>query len=149
MYRGVTYLSLDDKGRFSIPVRYREEVLAECEGKLIITVDLDKCLLIYPFPQWESIERALMARPNMDRQVRALQRLLLGHATECEMSAQGRISVSPSLRRFAELDKEITLVGQGNKFELWNAALWQRNCDELLSEGGLENLSEALGSLSL
>lgn len=149
MYRGVTHLNLDDKGRFAFPAKYREEILDECSGKLVVTVDLDKCLLVYPLPQWESIERALMAKPNMDRQVRALQRLLLGHATECEMSAQGRITVPPSLRRFAELEKQVTLVGQGNKFELWNAPLWQKNCDELLSDGGLESLSEALGSLSL
>jgi MraZ protein len=150
MYRGATHLNLDEKGRFSMPARYREEILASCDGRLVITVDTAHCLMVYPYPQWEKIEAALMSHPNMDKQVRRLQRLLVGYAAECDMSAQGRILVSPSLRKFAGLDKQVTLVGQGNKFELWDAARWEMQTELWLKEEDeLEGTSDALMSLSL
>ena len=150
MFRGVTHLSLDDKGRIAIPAKYREEIIASCGGRLMTTVDTDHCLLIYPFPQWEKIEQALVHRPNMDKQVRRLQRLLVGHAQECDMSTQGRISIPASLREFAGLDKQVTLVGQGNKFELWGTKSWQEHCELWLKEEEeLEGFSEALGSLTV
>lgn len=150
MFRGVTNLSLDAKGRVAMPARYRDRLMESCGGRLVITIDRDGCLLIYPLPEWERIEQALMARPNMDKQVRRLQRLLLGHATECELDGQGRILVPPPLREFAGLDKRTVLVGQGNKFELWDEARWSAQCSAWLEEEEDEaGLSAALESLSL
>jgi len=150
MFSGVTHLSLDDKGRIAVPALYREEVIASCEGRLVITIDMDHCLLIYPFPQWEKIEQALMAKPNMDRQVRRLQRLLVGHAQKCDMSAQGRLSIPSSLREFAGLDKQATLVGQGKKLELWDTKSWQEGRELWLKEEAeSQGNSEALDSLAL
>jgi MraZ protein len=150
MFSGVTHLNLDDKGRIAVPAMHREEVNAACEGRLVITIDMDHCLLIYPFPQWEKIEQALMSKPNMDRQVRRLQRLVVGHAQPCDMSAQGRLSIPASLREYAGLDKQATLVGQGKKLELWDAKRWQEGRDLWLKEEA-ESLgnSEALDSLAL
>lgn len=135
-----------------MPARYRER-LAECaESKLVITIDTDeRCLLIYPLPEWEVIERKLDALPSLDRHARRIQRLLLGHATETEMDAHGRILLPPPLREFAGLDKHVVLIGQGKKFELWDEQLWNRRRDEWLAEEtvGEAGLPTELQSLSL
>lgn len=150
MFRGVTNLNLDAKGRMAMPSRYRDRLLDTCEGRLVLTVDRDGCLLVYPQPEWERIEQALMSRPNMDRQVRRLQRLLVGHATECELDGQGRILLPTPLREYASLDKRAVLVGQGNKFELWDEDTWSRRRDDWFrEEDEAGDLSAALESLSL
>lgn len=150
MFRGVTNLNLDAKGRMAMPSRYRDRLLESCEGRLVLTVDRDGCLLVYPQPEWERIEQALMSRPNMDRQVRRLQRLLVGHATECDLDGQGRILLPTPLREFASLDKRAVLVGQGNKFELWDEDTWvRRREDWFREEDEAGDLSAALESLSL
>jgi len=149
MFRGVTSLSLDSKGRIAIPTRYREGLAAHCAGRLIMTVDRDHCLLLYPFPEWEVIETKLVSLPSFNPQTRRLQRLLIGHATECDMDGAGRILVPALLREFASLDKDITLIGQGNKFELWSEAIWNARRAEWLAETDSEELPAELQSLSL
>src|SRR5690242_5309277 len=119
MFRGVTQLSLDAKGRLAIPARYRSELMSTCSGHLIVTVDPSKCLLIYPQPAWEPIEQKLNNLSSFDSKTRNLQRLLVGNASDVEMDAAGRILLPPPLRLFAGLSKDVVLVGQGAKFELW------------------------------
>jgi len=149
MFRGVSQLSLDAKGRIAVPARYRELLSANGEGRMVVTVDRDGCLLLYPAPEWERIEQALMSRPNMNPQVRKLQRLLVGHATECELDGQGRLLLPPPLREFAGLDKRVVLVGQGNKFEIWDEDAWSRNRELWFGEDADDALSEALESIAL
>lgn len=117
-----------------MPHRYRDRLTQTCEGHLIVTVDRDGCLLVYPLPEWERIEQALMSRPNVDRRVRRLQRLLVGHATECDLDGQGRILLPTPLREYAGLEKRVVLVGQGNKFELWDEETWVRRRDQWFRE---------------
>jgi len=124
LLRGVSSLSLDDKGRMVMPTRYRQDLLEDCEGKLLLTIDRDGCLLLYPLPEWEIIEQTLVRLSALDPKQRRLQRLMLGHATELDMDNSGRILLPPMLREFAKLEKHIVLVGQGNKFELWNEEVW-------------------------
>lgn len=107
-----------------MPAKFRERLQDQCNGKLVITVDRDRCLLVYPLPEWEEIERKLVKLPTLNKQARRLQRLLIGHATECELDGSGRILIPPPLREFAGLDKQTVLIGQGNKFELWDAQIW-------------------------
>jgi MraZ protein len=149
MFRGVSQLSLDAKGRIAVPARYRELLSTNGEGRMVVTVDRDGCLLLYPAPEWERIEQALMSRPNMNPQVRKLQRLLVGHATECELDGQGRLLLPPPLRDFAGLDKRVVLVGQGNKFEIWDEDAWSRNRELWFGEDADDALSEALESIAL
>lgn len=150
MFRGVSNLNLDSKGRVAMPARYRERLLESCKGCLVITIDRDGCLLIYPLPEWERIEAALMAKPNMNSQVRSLQRLLLGYASDVEMDAQSRVLIAPSLKEHARLEKHVVLVGQGNKFELWDEQAWVAQRKQWLNSDELaQGLSEALVSLSL
>jgi len=134
-----------------MPSRYRERLQENCNGQLVVTVDRDHCLLLYPLPEWEEIERKLVRLPSLNKQARRLQRLLIGHATEVELDGHGRILLPPPLREFAELEKRIVLIGQGNKFELWNEDRWSDRRNQWLTESDDEDgdLPEELGSLSL
>lgn len=125
MFDGSTNLTLDNKGRLVIPTRYREKLLERCGGNLVITAGPDKCLMLYPSSDWELIRQKLYAIPNADLRVRNLQRRVAGQAVPAPMDAAGRVLVTPELRSFAGLDKDVVLVGQDTKFELWNAQSWQ------------------------
>lgn len=149
MFRGASKLSLDAKGRLSIPTRYRERIADRSAGQLVVTVDRDYCLLIYPLPEWEEIERKLMRLPSLNRQARKLQRLMVGYATEVELDGSGRILLPLELREFAGLARKAVLIGQGNRFELWDEDSWNAKRDTWLQEqdpdqglpGELESLS--------
>lgn len=133
MFRGVTQLSLDAKGRLAIPARYRGELTSSCAGHLIVTVDPSRCLLIYPQLAWEPIEQKLNNLSSFDSKTRNLQRLLVGNACDVEMDAVGRILLPPPLRIFASLSKDVVLVGQGSKFELWDEGQWNVQIEEALT----------------
>lgn len=124
MFRGVTHLALDNKGRLAIPARHREALAARDAGRLVLTADPGHCLLLYPLSEWEPIQQRLMALSSFNDKLRKLQRLLVGHADDVLLDAAGRILVPPALRQFAALDKHVILVGQGNKFEVWDEAKW-------------------------
>lgn len=150
MFRGVNTLQLDSKGRLAIPTRYREALMRQSSGQMVMTVDRDQCLLLYPLPDWEEIERKLVKLPSFNKQARRLQRLLMGHATECEMDGNGRILVPPPLREFAALNKSVVLIGQGNKFELWSEEAWNVRRAEWLAQAPDDgDLPADLESLSL
>jgi MraZ protein len=150
MFRGVNALNLDSKGRLAIPTRYRDELVRVANGRLVITVDRDHCLLLYPLPEWEEIERKLVKLPSFNAAARRLQRLLIGHATEVELDGSGRILLPPPLREFAALDKAVVMIGQGNKFEIWDEAKWtERRAEWLTAADGEGELPDELGSLSL
>jgi MraZ protein len=151
MFRGASKVALDAKGRLAIPSRYRDRIASRADGHLVATVDRDYCLLIYPLPDWEEIERKLVRLPTLNKQVRRLQRLMVGYATEIEMDAQGRILVPRELRGFAGLERQAMLIGQGNKFELWDEDRWNARRDEWLAaeDGDFADLPQELESLSL
>ncbi len=126
-FRGINNIAVDAKGRMAMPARYRERLLEGCGGRLVVTVDRDHCLLVYPLPEWEVIESKLIELPSLNKQARLLQRLLIGHATELEMDAQGRILLPTVLRDFAGLKKKAVLIGQGKKLEIWDEDTWNEN----------------------
>ena len=132
MFRGITQLSLDSKGRLAIPAKYRDGLVSLCAGRLIVTADPSKCLLIYPQPAWEPIEQKLISLSSFDKKTRSLQRLLVGNASDVEMDNAGRVLVSSPLRKFAGLAKNVVLVGQGAKFELWGEEQWDLQMDNAL-----------------
>jgi MraZ protein len=150
MFRGATKLNLDDKGRMVMPTRHRERLRELAEGRVVVTIDRDQCLLIYPQPEWEVIEARLMALPTLHAQSRRLQRLMVGHATELQLDGHGRVLLPPELREFASLSRQAMLIGQGNRFELWDEARWLERRDFWLkSEATSSDLSAELESLSL
>lgn len=128
VFRGVTQLALDAKGRLAIPGKHRDALAGNSgarERTLVVTADPSRCLLVYPRATWEPIQARLMALSSFNEQIRGLQRLLVGHADEVDMDGAGRILVPPALRQYAGLDHHVVLVGQGRKFELWDDAKWR------------------------
>jgi MraZ protein len=135
VFRGVTHLALDAKGRLAVPARHRDAMAwrsSPPEGNaesraataLVLTADPSRCLLLYPRAAWEPIQARLMGLSSFNEQTRGLQRLIVGHADDVEMDGAGRILVSPALRQYAALDHRVVLVGQGNKFEVWDESRW-------------------------
>ena len=135
-----------------MPTRYRERLSSDCGGKLVVTISLmDRCLVVYPYPDWQRIEEQINGLPSLDPQVRAINHLLIGHANECDLDTHGRVLLSAGLRDFAGLDKKIRLIGQIRHFELWDEEAWGARRDELLAQVGSLNpqTSEALKGLVL
>ena len=151
MFRGLNKICLDTKGRITFPVRYKESLSLFSSNLLICTIDQDHCLLLYPFKYWEQIEKQIIELPTLNPTSRRLQRLMVGHAAELEMDSNGRILIPKELRTFAKLRKQVMLVGQGKKFELWNYDDWNKGREKWLStkDVDLSNLPSELGTLSL
>ncbi len=150
MFRGITHLNIDTKGRLAMPSRYRDAISTESASQLVVTVDhTDRCLLIYPMKDWLKVEEQLMGLSNMNRRARNVQRLILGHASECELDSQGRILVAAPLREYAGLSKKTVLVGQLNKFELWDADSYLTQRDAWIAEAQDDDFDadEALGQI--
>ncbi|MDO5090053.1 MAG: division/cell wall cluster transcriptional repressor MraZ [Cardiobacteriaceae bacterium] len=151
MFRGIHQITLDAKGRLSIPAKLRAFFEEESENKLVMTADIEKNLMIYTLPQWEAVEAKLTKLPSLDKKARQLKRLFMGYASELELDGTGRVLIPGMLRDYAGLDKKVTLVGMGNKFELWSAERWESqlaaDIDELLEDG--VDLDDALGGLSI
>lgn len=155
MFRGVSPINLDAKGRLAIPTRYRDALNDCCDRRMIVTVAVDDrgvgekgCLWLYPLPEWELLEQKINKLPTLNKVARKLQRFLIGYANECEMDAQGRLLLPEKLRKFAGLEKHVVLLGQLNKFEIWNEEIWTaKENDWLDGDDDGESLDE-LGTLS-
>jgi MraZ protein len=132
VFRGVSQLALDAKGRFAIPAKHRDALARRTSptdaqpatSAVVITADPSRCLLVYPRDAWEPIQARLMALSSFNAEIRSLQRLIVGFADDVDLDGNGRILVPPALREYASLEHHVVLVGQGNKFELWDAAKW-------------------------
>ncbi len=151
MFRGVQHINMDAKGRLAMPARQREPLLNECGGQIVVTIDTQSaCLVVYPLPEWERIEKQLQSLPDLKPAVKRFKRLILGYATDLELDGSGRMLLSAPLREHAQLSKKLVLVGQGNKLELWSEALWLAEREQALLESGPDaELPEELTSLTL
>lgn len=118
IFQGNSSLSLDAKGRMTIPTRYRDVLLKDSHGELTITRNLDGGLLIYPRSEWEERRKIIM---NLPTKSRGIQRLLVGNAQDVEIDSAGRVLIAPELRNIAGIIKDVVLVGMGHSFELWDA----------------------------
>ena len=135
MFRGVSTLNLDSKGRLAIPTRYREGLARQCEGRMVITINnTERCLWLYPLDEWEQIERKLVNLPSLDAAAQRLKRILIGHASDSDLDASGRVLLPQPLRDYAELSKRVVLIGQGNKFEIWNEEHWNERREQWLTQ---------------
>lgn len=115
----------------AVPSRIRDELVELSAGRLWLTAHTqERCLLIYPEPEWQQILPKIQALPTVNPEVRRIQRLFIGQAVNLEMDGNGRILVPPTLRDFAHLDKKLMLVGLGNKLELWSEDGWQKLLDQ-------------------
>ena len=136
MFLGGSTINLDAKGRLAFPTRYRDDLTERCGGRVVLTVAKDRCLAVYPRPDWDELERKLVRLPNQDPRAINLQRMIMGHATELEIDKTGRILIPPRLRQFANLDKRVVLNALGNKFEIWNEEAWDKKLDAWVAGDG-------------
>jgi MraZ protein len=145
MFRGISSVTMDAKGRMALPARYRDAVAVASDGRIVVTIDMrESCLLLYPLAEWELVQGKLENLSNINPQARLLQRLLIGHATDLELDAAGRLLLPSMLRDFGGLKKKLVLVGQGHKIEIWSADHWQQRLDLWREEGAALLDSEAL-----
>lgn len=144
MFRGAAYLNLDAKGRLAVPAKQRERLLAAGGASLVLTVDRARCLLLFPAPAWEVVERDFSELPAFDDTALDLRRLYLGNAEDVEMDSQGRILLPQHLRAFASLDKRVAFVGLGVKFEIWDEQRWRDRNEATLNDPASKEM--AMGS---
>lgn len=143
MFEGSYPLTLDAKGRLTIPTEMREQLEALCQGRLTVTRHFGTLLRIYPQPEWERM-RALMAERFTPRE-EPVRRLIIGSADPVQMDGAGRILISPILRKAAKLDKRVVLVGDLQRFEVWDEEVHARYLDEQAEAGIPDAMRDALG----
>lgn len=152
VFQGTSELSLDAKGRLAIPAKTRERLDEEAPYRVVVTVSpRDRCLSLYPVNEWLHIAQTLTSLPDNHKNARRMQRMLIGNAAELELDGQGRILLPAALRAYANLEKRVALVGQGNKFEIWSEEAWADEMGALLVDANNEDsdLFEGLQDLSL
>lgn len=152
VFRGFNKISIDSKGRLAVPSRYRDLIAVQAENNLVITLNpLDRSLWLYPLPEWDVIEDKLATLSDFDKQSRRTKQMMRGYASDCQLDSQGRILLPKELRSYAELTKQAVILGQGNKFEIWNETAWDAQRDEWLESVGDDSVPtpESLQSLSL
>ena len=148
MFQGATQINLDAKGRMAVPTRSRDPLTAGGPVKLVLTAHPDGCLLLYPLPAWEPIRARVMSFPSLDRNFSVWKRLLVGFAEEIEPDSAGPLVVSPELRDFAHIDRQVMFVGQGSHFEIWDLETWNAQL-EAVKSGGSPNLPPGMENFSL
>ncbi|MDD5278445.1 MAG: division/cell wall cluster transcriptional repressor MraZ [Acidithiobacillus sp.] len=150
MFRGTHRHNLDSKGRMNVPARFRDWLNAHCDGQIVVTIDVqsrpgEHCLVAYPLPTWEKVEARVAELPGNNPAARQFQRMFVGQSEEMRLDSQARILLSPNLRRFAEIDKELVVVGQINKFEIWDAQCWDRYQENSLNNNdGFASLGDLI-----
>jgi len=132
MFRGIHLLSIDAKGRIKIPARHQNQIAKVCSGKMVLSIHPDdSCLLLYPFSDWQNLERKVAKLPSLNIHTKRLSRKLIGHANECVLDKIGRILIPISHRKHANLNKKVILSGQGHNFEIWDENAWGEQIEKL------------------
>lgn len=152
MFHGANAINLDSKGRITIPTMYRESLMDDCAGQLVCTIDISSnCLLLYPLSEWQEIQLKLTKMSSTNPHERRLLRLILGNAHQDKMDKSGRFLIRPSLRTHGALQKQLMLVGQLNKFEVWNESDWNQQLanDIEIEKAGNFEMTERLQDFSL
>ena len=132
--------SLDVKGRLIMPSKLREDI----GEKFIITKGLDGCLFAFSIEEWKIFEQKLRALPISNKDARAFSRFFFAGAMDCEIDKQGRFLISSNLREFAELTKEVVIIGMDSRIEIWSKDKWKK-CDEDISADEIAEKMEMLG----
>lgn len=129
MFQGASSLSLDAKGRLSVPTRHRDVLAATANSQITITRHPHGCLMIFPRPEWEKFRDRLAQVPMA---AQWWKRIFMGNAMDVELDSTGRVLVSPELRAAAGIEKETMLLGMGSHFELWDKAKYEAQEAEAL-----------------
>lgn len=143
MFTGEFQHSLDAKGRVIVPSRLRDGL----GDNFVITRGLDHCLFVYPMPEWEQIEKKLKRLPFNKKDSRAFNRLFFSGATMVESDKQGRVLIPQYLRDYARIDKELMIIGVGERVEIWSETAWREYFEE--ADDNYEELAETLVDFDL
>jgi len=150
MFKGIHNINLDAKGRLTIPTKYRNTISDQSNGNMVVTIDSEeKCLLLYPATVFSNIEKKINDLPSFTKNHRRIQRLIIGHAEDLELDSSGRILLSKPLRIVAEMSKKITLIGQGDKFEIWSDDIWNNRVNKWRSEETDESEESVLSDIRI
>ncbi len=123
MFRGISFHTIDPKGRIIIPARFKEIVQASGNDSLMVS-RMDNGLVAYTLPEWSKIEARILSLVEKSESMRRFRRVFVGGSFECLCDKQDRILIPPSLRQYADLDREIVLVGVLDHFEIWSRENW-------------------------
>jgi MraZ protein len=146
LFRGRFEHSIDDKGRLSIPARFREIIVDNHNGRIVLT-NLPRCLVIYTSEEWEAIEAKASNLSALKSNVQAFLRYFYSGATECDLDRQGRILIPPTLRNAAGLDRQVVLAGMLNKIEIWGQNQWKEEIQHAMDN--FDQISEELSEFGL
>lgn len=147
MFRGSSFHTLDAKGRIIVPARFRDIIRANGDGVMVSR--MDSCLLAYTLPEWHQIESRILALSEKSETMRRFRRVFIGGAFECTCDKQERILIPPSLRQYAELDKEIVLVGVLDHFEVWSRDKWDSENNNMEADMTKEVVRNEIAKLGL
>jgi MraZ protein len=147
MFRGRFDHTIDDKGRVSLPVKFRE-ILRKYNDAIVITT-FDGCLYVYPHEEWIKVEEKVSELPSGSREMRDFLRSLLANATECTVDKQGRILVPNSLRPIANLIKDVVIAGRIKHFEIWDRERFTQTIEQAQNNEPSEDISRIINDLKL
>ena len=136
MFRGSSFHTIDPKGRIIIPTRFRDVIKSDGADSIMITC-MDQCLFAYTHAQWGKLEQKILDLQVKSEALRRFQRIFIGGAHDCKCDAQGRVLIPPFLKQYAQLEKEIVLVGVLVRFEIWSRDNWDRE-NSLMAEAMTE-----------
>ncbi len=137
VFRGGPVLTLDGKGRISVPARWRDVLVATVQGQMVVAKNPDGCLSLYPLPVWEAFENSVLSLATEND---AWRRFFIGSATEVELDGAARVLIPPELRDWAGLVEKVKFMGVGSHFELWDSARHEAREAEALAQGRPEAL---------
>jgi len=133
-FSGLSKISVDAKGRFSLPKQRREHLQASGTSSVVVTADPARCLLIYPMTEWKQFETQLAALPSAHPSARQYQRIYLGYAEKIDFDGSGRLLLTSELREYARIDRKAIVMGQGNKLELWDVELFEAQSEQWVDD---------------
>jgi MraZ protein len=150
LFLGTYEHQLDDKGRVSLPARFREALSTSGDARLVLTTNVDpggSCLVAYPIQEWQSFQERIAALPQFDEAVIRLKRLHVAGASECAPDRQGRILIPPVLREYAGLKGQVVFAGLGANLEIWDRVRWEE--ERRQAKESLGAINEAIARLGL
>jgi MraZ protein len=143
MFMGEYQHAIDSKGRLIVPVKFREDL----GDNFVVTKGLDNCLFVYPMNEWKNLEAKLKALPFTKADARAFVRFFFSGATECELDKQGRILLPVNLREYAQLEKDVVVIGVSSRVEIWSKECWENY--SIQAEKDYANIAEKIVDFDL
>jgi len=116
---------MTDKGRISVPSRFREVLRDKYGDETLIITNFDKCLAAYPVKEWNDIEKKAADLPQFKQEVISFLRYLMGAAVDCPIDSQGRVLIPQSLRGHAQIRRDVVMIGMLTRFEIWSKEVWE------------------------